>query len=133
MMVERIRQQLIQYKHRQPGHVNRLNYPSAFDHAHKLNQQTQTRIPKTTANVEHIPSNRTIPNEAGKYLIHRSIRPQPSGQLINVGKRISLTGVGHGDLADFIGVKPDFAFATLEDARGQALLQLQRHHLRRRR
>jgi hypothetical protein len=44
-----------------------------------------------------------------------------------------LTGVGHRDLIDLIGVEPDLALAALEDARGQALLQLQRHHLRRRR
>lgn len=45
----------------------------------------------------------------------------------------ALTGVGHRDLVDLIGVEPDLALAALEDAGGQALLQLQRHHLRRRR
>jgi hypothetical protein len=44
-----------------------------------------------------------------------------------------LTGVGHGDLADFIGVEPDLALAALEDTRGEALLELERHHLLRRR
>jgi hypothetical protein len=48
------------------------------------------------------------------------------------GRREALTGVGHGDLVDLIGVEPDLALAALEDARGQTLLQLQRHHLRRR-
>lgn len=49
------------------------------------------------------------------------------------GKGGGLTGVRHGDLADFIGVEPDLALAALEDAGGEALLQLQRHHLLRRR
>jgi hypothetical protein len=40
-----------------------------------------------------------------------------------------LTGVGHRDLGDFIGVEPDLALAALEHARGEALLLLQRHHL----
>ena len=39
-----------------------------------------------------------------------------------------LTGVGHGDLADFIGVEPHLAPPALEDARGEPLLELQRHH-----
>lgn len=39
-----------------------------------------------------------------------------------------LTGVGHGDLADLIGVEPHIAPPTLEDARGKRLLKLQRHH-----
>ena len=49
------------------------------------------------------------------------------------GEVAGLTGVRHGDLADLIGVEPDLALAALEDARGEALLQLQRHHLLRRR
>jgi hypothetical protein len=70
MMLERIVQRPIQYKHRQPGHANQINFPpltmldklSTFDHAHNLNRHTQTRVPKITVNIEHIPSNRTIPN-----------------------------------------------------------------------
>ena len=38
------------------------------------------------------------------------------------------TGVGHGDFADLIGVEPDLASPALEDARGEPLLELQRHH-----
>ena len=45
------------------------------------------------------------------------------------GEVPGLTGVRHGDLADLIGVEPDLALAALEDARGETLLQLQRHHL----
>jgi hypothetical protein len=45
------------------------------------------------------------------------------------GRRWILTGVGHGDLADFIRVEPDLALAALEHARGEPLLQLERHHL----
>jgi hypothetical protein len=43
-----------------------------------------------------------------------------------------LTGVGHGDLVDFIGVKPDLALAALKHAGGEPLLELQGNHLRRR-
>jgi hypothetical protein len=43
-----------------------------------------------------------------------------------------LTGVGHGDLVDFIGVKPDLALAALKHAGGEPLLELQGNHLCRR-
>jgi hypothetical protein len=49
------------------------------------------------------------------------------------GRREALTGVGHGDLVDLIGVEPDLALAALEDARGEPLLQLEGNHRRRRR
>ena len=49
------------------------------------------------------------------------------------GEVAGLTGVRHGDLADLIGVEPDLALAALEHAGGEALLQLERHHLLRRR
>ena len=49
------------------------------------------------------------------------------------GEVAGLTGVRHGDLADFIGVEPDLALAALEHAGREALLQLERHHLLRRR
>lgn len=39
------------------------------------------------------------------------------------------TRVGHGDVTDFIGVKPDLSLATLEDACGEPLLELQRNHV----
>ena len=43
--------------------------------------------------------------------------------------REELTRVGHGDFVDLIGVEPDLASPTLENACGQPLLELQRNHL----
>jgi len=40
-----------------------------------------------------------------------------------------LPGVGHGDLARLIGIKPDLALTRLEHAGGQALLNAEVHHL----
>lgn len=34
-----------------------------------------------------------------------------------------LTGVGVGDLVDFVGVEPDFAFAASDDGGGEPLLR----------
>ncbi|TQE04609.1 hypothetical protein C1H46_009802 [Malus baccata] len=42
-----------------------------------------------------------------------------------------LARVGHGDLADFIGVEPDLAVTALEDTGGEPLLELERNHRRR--
>jgi hypothetical protein len=39
-----------------------------------------------------------------------------------------LTGVGHGDLVDLIGVQPDLAQATFQHGSGKPLLQLKGHH-----
>ena len=46
----------------------------------------------------------------------------------NKVEREQLTGVGHGDFVDFIRVEPDLATTALEDASGEPLLELQRHH-----
>ena len=40
------------------------------------------------------------------------------------------TRVGHGDFVDLIWVEPDLATATLEDARGEPLLELERNHVK---
>ena len=47
---------------------------------------------------------------------------------MNTERERELTGIGHGDFADFIGVKPNLAFPALEDAGGEPLLKLERHH-----
>ena len=39
-----------------------------------------------------------------------------------------LTGVGHRDIVDLIGVQPDLAQSAVQHGRGQTLLQLQGHH-----
>lgn len=39
-----------------------------------------------------------------------------------------LTRVGHGDIADLIGVQPHLPLAASQHGRRQAFLQLQRHH-----
>ena len=39
------------------------------------------------------------------------------------------TRIGHGDFVDLIWVEPDLATATLEDARGEPLLELERNHV----
>ena len=39
------------------------------------------------------------------------------------------TRIGHGDFIDLIWVEPDLATATLEDARGEPLLELERNHV----
>ena len=51
----------------------------------------------------------------------------PELKMNREGER-ELTGIGHGDFADFIGVKPNLAFPALEDAGGEPLLELERHH-----
>lgn len=51
---------------------------------------------------------------------------QPTKSKQRVGK--ILTGVGHGDFANLIWIEPDLAFATLEYARSEPFLKLQRHH-----
>jgi hypothetical protein len=38
------------------------------------------------------------------------------------------TGVGHRNVPDFIGIKPDLLLATAEDAGSKSLLQPQAHH-----
>jgi hypothetical protein len=43
-------------------------------------------------------------------------------------RRWLLTGVGHGDLVDLIGVQPDLAQATFQHGSGKPLLQLKGHH-----
>ena len=42
---------------------------------------------------------------------------------------VLLAVVGHGDFVDFIWIKPNLAFPTLQNASGKPLLELQRHHL----
>ena len=39
------------------------------------------------------------------------------------------TRIGHGDFIDLIWVEPDLATATLEDARSEPLLELERNHV----
>lgn len=39
-----------------------------------------------------------------------------------------LSGIGHGDLRRFVGVKPYFTFACLQHACSQALLDAEVHH-----
>ncbi len=39
-----------------------------------------------------------------------------------------LTGVGHRDLVDLVGVQPHFPESTFQHGRGEPLLQLERHH-----
>ena len=39
----------------------------------------------------------------------------------------SLSGIGVGDLADFIWVEPDLAFATADHARSETLLRAEIH------
>ena len=81
-------------------------------------------IPKTRMPASH-PSSIVSTLRTKAVLLHSLAGlPPPSPYLADV-----LPGVGHGDLARLIGVKPDLALARLEHAGGQALLDAEVHHL----
>lgn len=44
-----------------------------------------------------------------------------------------LTGIGNGNLVDFIGIQPDFVLSAAQNGRSEPLLQFERDHLHRRR
>jgi hypothetical protein len=56
-----------------------------------------------------------------------AIKARKEGKRVGETER-ELTGIGHGDLIDLIGVEPHLLLAALEDAGRQALLKLQGNH-----
>lgn len=50
------------------------------------------------------------------------------GSTQEIDDSMELTGIGHRNFVDFIGIEPNFIFSAAEDGGSQPLLKLEGHH-----